>query len=318
MIDFRNTLTVIACLFLLLSCGQREKEQAKYSYRITGSVKDCVGCEVELWTPHSRDFDKIDSTFVKDGRFTFKGELPDSGFYQVNMKGPKAWVPVDLYLPADSIHIIIHSGNKIRTNKFYANDKMPSPLVHVSVTSSSSIQGEMEKYLLVRDSLWAKFFDDRELIVAKFSQTYDSGDPALVQQWADSVESMQYRFANYMSYAADLSIRQGASPEAALFAMIENRNDRMATERFREYFNALPASAQNSLEGNYIDNYLKDNEERNRNNQRFVGSRIRNLDLLGGTPQGEEVDETAIFKQNKLVRALPHGDAEVLHSLRAV
>ncbi|WP_161890698.1 TlpA disulfide reductase family protein [Pontibacter russatus] len=302
MTHFRHAFPIIAGLFLLLSCNQQDKEQVKYPYHITGTVRNCEGCEVELWSPLASGFDEIDSTFVKDGSFSFTGELPDTGFYDVTLKTPKAFIPVKVFLPADSVHLAIDAENRIRTNKFYAtaNEKMPAPLAHVSVVSSSPVQAGMEKYLLMRDSLWAKFYEDKELVVAKFRQTYDSGDSALVQQWADSVESMRYRFANYISYATDLFIRQGESPEAALFAMLDNRNDRIATERFRAYFNALPATARNSHEGKYLDKALRENEERNKNNQRFVGSRIRNLDLLGSTPQGLEVDEDSLFKANKL------------------
>jgi len=301
MIYFRNVLPVIAGLFILLSCSQQEKEQAKYPYLITASVENCEGCEVKLWTDASRVHDVIDSTIVKGGMFSFRGEVPDSGFYDVSLETFKAFIGVNIFLPSDSIHLTIDAENKVRTNKFYANREIPSyPFAHAFVSSASPIQAELEKYLLMRDSLWAKFFDDKDLVVAKFGQTYDSGDQALVQQWADSVENFRYRFPNYMSYAADLFIQQGASPEATMFAIIDNRNDRIATERFRKYFNALPAAYRKSHEGSYLDEYLKENEERNKNNKRFVNSRIRNPDLAGKTPQGEEMDESAIFKQNKL------------------
>lgn len=297
----RNLPAFIVCFFLLLSCSQHEKEQKKYKYLITASVRNCEGCQVELYADPTRDYNIIDSTVVKDGSFSFKGEVADSGFYEINLKAFKhnRLIPIDVYLPADSIHLFIDAKNKIRT-KFYTRESMGSTLKYASVASTSPIQGEIDKYLLMRDSIWDKFFNDRDVVVAKFGQTYGSGDQALVQQWADSVENMRYRFANYMSYAADLFIRQGVSPEAATFAMIDNRNDRTATERFRIYYNALPLSYQNSQQGIYLDNKLKENEKRNRNNQRFVNSRIRNLDFAGKTPQGQEVDEDSIFKANEL------------------
>ncbi|MBF9254828.1 AhpC/TSA family protein [Pontibacter sp. 172403-2] len=300
MISFRDAFQVVAGLLLLLSCTKQEKERAEYPYRITGNVRNCEGCEVELKSDVTSDFELVDSTFVKNGSFSFRGELPDSGFYEVTLETPAAFIGVNVFLPSDSIHLTIDAEHKIRTNKFYVNEQMPSPFAHVFVSSASPIQAELEKYLLMRDSLWAKFFDDKDTMVVKFRKTYDSGDQALVQQWADSVENMRYRFPNYLSYAADLFIGQGAGPEATMFAIIDNRNDRMATERFRKYFNALPAAYRKGHEGSCLDEYLKENEERNKNNQRFVHSRIRNLDLLGKTPQGEEVDESAIFKHNKL------------------
>lgn len=82
--------------------------------------------------------------------------------------------------------------------------------------------------------------------------------------------------------------------------MTDNTSDRKATERFRAYYNGLPTEHQKSPQGIYLDEKLRENEERNKNNQRFVGSRIRNLDLLGSTPQGQQEDESIIFKNNKL------------------
>lgn len=103
-----------------------------------------------------------------------------------------------------------------------------------------------------------------------------------------------------MSQAAELFIQQGVSSEAAIYAMTDNRGDLKATERFRTYYNALPMEHRQSPQGLYLDENLRKNEERNKNNQRFVGSRIRNLDLLGSTPQGQQEDENIIFKNNKL------------------
>lgn len=54
--------------------------------------------------------------------------------------------------------------------------------------------------------------DDRDIVVAKFSQTHDSGNKALSEQWADSVSNFTYRFTDYMSHAAELFIQQGVSP----------------------------------------------------------------------------------------------------------
>lgn len=289
-----------SAMLILFSCSPQQKEQAKHRYKITATVKNCEGCQVLMRAEQHRDFERIDSTVVKAGGFTLEGNIPESGFYTVELNVPgKRYIPAQVYLPADSVHLTIDAENNVRT-KFYAREGMGSWLKFGFVRSTSPIQGEMERYLLTRDSLWNKFFDDENLVLAKYQQTYDSGNPALVQQWSDSVEIMKHRFANYFSYAADLFIRKGASPEATLFAIGDNKNDRMATDRFRAYLAALPEEHRQSPQGRFLDEHLRRNERRNRNNQRFVNSRIRNLDLAGSTPEGVEVDESDIFKKNKL------------------
>lgn len=276
-----------------------ETDPAKIPYRITATVNNCEGCEVMMRAQAHRKLERIDSTVVKDGRYVLEGFIPESGFYGVTVSYPKKFTTAYVYLPVDSVHLTVDGENKFRT-KFYTRESMGSWLKYGYTTSSSPIQGELEKYLLIRDSLWNKFGDDQDLVLAKYQQTYDSGDPALVQVWADSLESFNLRFANYFSYATDLFIRKGASPEASLFAMMDSRNDRMATDRFMAYLAALPEEHRQSPQGQYLHNYLQENEQRNKNNQRFVNSRIRDLNLKGSTPAGVEVDETEIFKANKL------------------
>ncbi len=295
---FPKVVSVLAGMLLLLAC-HREGEQAKYKYLIRADVNNCEGCLVKLWTDASRNIDVIDSAVVQDGKFSFRGEVPDSGFYEVSLITPKAFIDANVFLPADSIHITMDAEKKLRT-KFYTREHVGSSLKNTLIFSTSPIQAELVNYLLIRDSLWAKFFDDKDLLIAKFRQTYDSGDKALVQQWADSVENMRYRFSSYMSYAADVFIKKGASPEATIFALIDNRDDGMAAARFRTYLEALPAAYRHSHEGRYLEEYLKEYALPNKDNQRFVGGRIRHLDFAGKTPRGEEINEDSIFKANKL------------------
>jgi thiol-disulfide isomerase/thioredoxin len=286
---------------MLLSCssqeGQQVAKEAMYKYRITATVKNCEGCEVMMKTKVHRDFQRIDSAVVKDGSFILEGDIPESGFYSVTVHGKKKFISADVYLPVDSIHLTIDAESPLRPDYF---PRAVGSRRSYLVSSSSPVQAEVDRYIWKHDSLRHKFLEDKELVLEQFRQTYDSGDRALVQLWADSVESFGERYPNYLSYATDLFMREGASPEAALYAMMDSRNDRMATYRFLAYLAALPEEYQQSLQGQYLQNYLLKNEQPNRNNQRFVNSRIRSLDLKGSTPAGIEVDDSELFKANKL------------------
>jgi thiol-disulfide isomerase/thioredoxin len=301
MINFRNSLLAFACLFCFASCSEQAKEvetePAKIPYRITATVHNCEGCEVMMRAQAHRKLEHIDSTVVKDGHYVLEGFIPESGFYSVSLDYPKKATWAYVYLPADSVHITVDGENPLRPNYF---PRAIGSARHNLVYSASPIQAQIDTFFWIRDSLQQKSMTDKDLVLEKFQQTYDSGDPALVQLWADSLENFDNRWANYMSYAADLFIRKGASPEATIFAMMENRNDRMATDRFMGYLATLPTEHQESPQGQYMYNYLLENEQRNKNNQRFVNSRIRDLNLKGSTPAGIEVDESEIFKANKL------------------
>jgi thiol-disulfide isomerase/thioredoxin len=297
----KSIILLCVSMLFLFSCkpqeGEQTVEQPKHRYKIIATVKDCEGCQVMMRSLAHRKMERIDSTVVKDGSFVLKGLIPDSGFYTVDVRYPGAFVTSTIYLPTDSVHITVNHKNPLRPAYF---PRAFGSSRYNLVFSTSSFQQEAEKYTWKRDSLWNKFYDDRDLVLAKFQKTYDSGNPALVQLWADSLENFGNRFANYMSYATDLFIREGASPEAAIFAMMDSRNDRMASDRFKAYLAALPEEHRQSPQGRYLESYLQENEQRNKNNQRFVNSRIRNLDLKGSTPEGIELDESEIFKKNKL------------------
>lgn len=302
---YTKAFTLIVCLLTFLFCqpqdtaqkGDVQEETTRHRYLVTATVNNCEGCQVIMRTEIHRNLEKVDSAVVKDGKFYLSGFIAESGFYGITVRYPKLFATAKIYLPADSVHLIMDAAGPLRPDYF---PRSYGAAKNYSVMSNSPFQAEVDAYLWKRDSLWQKYFDDESLVRERYRQTFDSGDPVLVQQWADSLENFGNRFPNYFSYAADLFILEGASPETSLFAMMECRDDRMATERFTAYLDALPAEHRQSPQGQYLANYLTENEQRNKNNQRFVNSRIRDLDLKGSTPTGEEVDESEIFKANKL------------------
>ncbi|UOR05645.1 TlpA family protein disulfide reductase [Hymenobacter aerilatus] len=159
------------------------------------------------------------------------------------------------------------------------------------------MQKELEEYFIIQDSLWHQFFVDRELVRAKFAQTFDSGNKALVEQWADSVRNFEYKVSGYYAAAAHVFAQQYPASVVTLYAMLNNRGDRPSTERFRQYYQAMPVELQQSFYGRKLDKELARNEKRDVNNQRFVGQRVQSL--AGKNPDGKELDAEQIFQQNK-------------------
>ncbi|AHJ96697.1 TlpA disulfide reductase family protein [Hymenobacter swuensis] len=288
-------------LLVVLLCGcQREQRQPKeYDYYILADVEGCAECQVRLAFNDFTTIKILDSTVYKNGRFALQGKITQPGFYYVwyNSRTDKTVSgAVQVYLPADSIHIEA-AKNNVR-NKFYRRPDMGSYLKNTVVFSDAPQQKELEQYLLMQDSLWHQFFTDKALVTAKFTQTFGSGNQALTEQWADSVRNFDYRVAGYWSSAADLFIQQHPASEVSLYALLENRNDRAAVERFRRYYQAMPAPVQASFYGRILDKQLARSESRNQNNQRFMGSYVGSL--AGKSPVGEALNAGQLFKRNKL------------------
>jgi thiol-disulfide isomerase/thioredoxin len=224
----------------------------------------------------------------------FEGTVKQPGFYSVQIDATKVkkFISPVVYLPADSIYLTVDVENAISSGKYLHRE-------YTYIRSTSPIQKYLEKYLSMYDSLHNKFLQDKELVVAKFRQTWDSGDKSLMDQWADSVNNFTYRAPDYWSRAADLFIEQHPESEEVFFAMLQNRNDRAATARFRGYLDAMPPERRESLYGQLVDVELKKKEERNANSQRFIGNSI--TQLAGKSPEGKELDASQVFWQNKLI-----------------
>nr|WP_246455356.1 TlpA disulfide reductase family protein [Hymenobacter citatus] len=60
----------------------------------------------------------------------------------------------------------------------------------------------------------------------------------------------------------------------------------------------MPTELQQSFYGKRLNKALAEGEERNVNNQRFVGQRVQSL--AGKTPDGQELNAAQVFQQNKL------------------
>ncbi|WP_188556796.1 TlpA disulfide reductase family protein [Hymenobacter glacieicola] len=297
--SYKNGWLLLCLLALLCGCQNKQKQQKEYDYLIVADIEGCEECQAKLFFQDSVTYKAIDSVANGNGRFSFQGKITQPGFYHIyyfDKVDKTVSGSVQLYLPTDSIHIKATKYN-LRT-KFYRTPDPGTYLKNTVVFSVAPQQRELEQYLLLRDSLWHQFFTDKALVTAKFTQTFDSGNKALIEQWADSVKSFDYRVSGYWAAAADLFVRQHPASVVSLYAMLDNCNDRPAVERFRRYYQAMPTPLQQSFYGRILDKQLARNENRNQNNQRFIGSYVGRL--AGKTPMGKELDVEHLFKRNNL------------------
>ena len=284
---------------LLLSGCRQQAPPAAQPYVIVADIEGCTDCHAKLYLRGYDTYKVIDSLTAEDGHFSLRGKLLQPGLYDlycVSKTDHTVAHSIELYLPTDSIHITA-TRQSIRT-KFYQQPFMGSYLRDVVVFSTSPKQHEWEHYLLGRDSLWNQYFVDKARLHTRFMQAMGTGNKARIEQWADSARSFDYRAAGYWAAAAAAYVQQHPASEVALWAMLDNRNDLPSAERFRHYYQAMPAALRTSFYGQILDKELARNEGRTQNRQRFIGSYIHSL--AGKTPAGQKLDAPHLFKQNKL------------------
>lgn len=286
-------------LVALLGGCQTKQQQEASSYLIVADIEGCAECETRLFLNDYSDSKMTTDTTTKTGRFSLRGKITQPGFYVFGYHSKVDNTVsgfIELYLPTDSVHLT-STKKQIRT-KFYQQPHMGSYLKNTVVFSTSPRQREWEHYLLARDSLWQQFFVDKARVMTRFNQVMGSGNRALVDQWADSARSFDYRVSGYWAAAADGFVRQHPASVVSLYAMLDNRSDRPAVARFRQYYRAMPAQLQASFYGRILDQELATTESRNQHNQRFVGSFVEHL--AGKTPTGKALAADQLFKRNKL------------------
>jgi thiol-disulfide isomerase/thioredoxin len=298
--SYKSSWLFLLWMVILGSCQPKQRQQqVEYSYSIVADIEGCEDCKAKLYIKEYTVSGKTDSIQSKDGHFSMQGKISQPGLYNFlyfSKADKTVYGYVDVYLPTDSIHIKV-TKRQIRS-KFYQKSFFGSHLRNTVVFSTSPRQKEWEQYLLLHDSLSQKTLLDEALVRAKFLQAMGTGNKALIEQTADSARELRYRFSSYLASAADIFAKQHPTSELSLWAMLDNRNYQPAVERFRQYYNAMPAPLQASFYGQILDKELAKNETRNRNNQRFVGYRIRHL--AGKTPAGKELNAEQLFKRNKL------------------
>ncbi|WP_233635902.1 TlpA disulfide reductase family protein [Hymenobacter setariae] len=290
---------VLLWIALLSGCQSKQRAQQEYPYLIVADIEGCDSCQAKLYINDYSTLQDIDTVVAPRGQFSLRGTITQPGLYTLyyfSRVNKTVSGLVQVYLPTDSIHIT-NTGQPIRT-KFYQQPEAGSYLQNTIVFSTSPRQQQWEQYLVLQDSLWHQYFVDKAVVVAKFSETFRSGNKALIEQWADSARSFDYRAASYWAAAAELFVRRYPASEVSLWAMLENRHDLPSAARFRQHYQAMPTQLQQSFYGQLLNKALATSESRNQKNQRFVGRRIERL--AGKTPAGKELNSKQLFQRNKL------------------
>ena len=306
-----TTQRIILFLFLLVGLTACDKIFKKKSI-INGVVQNCNNCTVYLKYYDYAQMEELSLKTIKvqEGKFSFvidQDSMPRPGVYAVTMelneenlyrhKSLKAISP-HIYLPADTVNLIMNPAG-LPQKKSYPYPNSSSSLSLADIKSTSSEQSELNFYLRMRDSMDVKFDNYKNLRTAFFNQAIESGNKQEVDKWADTLNNFFAVGGQYRPKAADVFIRKYPNSKLATYALLDNHGYMSAAPRFRKYYQAMSQEQQTSYDGQVLDKRLASWERRNTKfAQHIIGAEITYL--TGRTPQGDTLQESNIFKKNKL------------------
>ncbi|MBO3270057.1 hypothetical protein [Hymenobacter defluvii] len=185
-----------------------------------------------------------------------RGTITQPGVYEIDYldKAVNSILHVALSLPTDSVQVTIAptTDRKRTFYQLYQQHNIGSYLAYATVFSTSPKQTELNRYYYLNDSLWNKFFVDKDLLTAKLLQTYDSGNRALVEQWSDSARLFKERFPNYMAQSSVLFAQQYPHSNLTAYVLLQNSNHTQSRKAIRPYYRALPDSLKQSYYGKLL------------------------------------------------------------------
>jgi peroxiredoxin len=121
-IYMKKLLMILSIAAILASCGVKNKNQ----FTINGNVKGIDSGMVYLQKTESGTWTKLDSTNIKEGKFTFKGNVVTPEMWYLTFKGKQQNFPffvenseIDLTVYADSINKSVVKGSE--TSTIYKN-----------------------------------------------------------------------------------------------------------------------------------------------------------------------------------------------------
>ena len=239
----------------LAACQKPAPIAKEYPYLIKVQLVGCTTGNGRLFRNRGEQIDDVDKVVMKDGQAVFRGKVKQAGVYSVSCfcENIKDIYSVDVYLPADSVQASILPGANQRPDIY-----QPAGLGHFGIGSynlntqlfsTAPQQWEVGRYLLMRDSLWNKYFLDLKQRKVKMDAAIGAGNKPEIDRWADSTRRVQERFSDYMARASAQFIEQYPHSAAVLFALRDAGDAPVALQRLRPYYRALPDSVRNSYFG---------------------------------------------------------------------
>jgi hypothetical protein len=250
---------VLPIVLSLAACQSPAVKVKKYPYLIKVQIKGCEKGKAHLYASQTRGIGLLDSAKLERGQFIFRGMIAHPGVYHVSClcQNSKAFNNAEVYLPADSVQIVVTPGANLIPDIYQpagagAYEYIGSYLRNTTMFSTARQQREVASFLRTRDSLWNKFFIDRNRLKAKMDAAISAGNKPEIDRWADSTRRVQESFPDYMARASARFVTQHPRSEASVFALFDAGDTDMVRQRLRPYYQVLPDSVKASYFGQLL------------------------------------------------------------------
>lgn len=244
-------------LFGLGMAACHSPEAKKYPYVLKVQIEGCQEGEGRLFRPNGHGLDLLDSAKLEQGKLVFRGTVAHPGVYSAFcFCRNKITSNLDIYLPTDSVEVAVAPGANLRPDIYQPGGLGPvgigSYLLNAHFFSTAPQQREVSFFLLTRDSIWNKYFLEMNRLKAKMNVAIGTGNKLKIDRWADSTRRVQEKFPDYMVMASEQFVKQHPHSEASLFAMLDAGEAKVARQRLRPYYQALPDSIKTSHFGQIL------------------------------------------------------------------
>lgn len=126
------------------------------------------GCNVELAKYDGASPGIVNRGIFKQQRFSLSGQVGKSDFYEIDIVGAKANYQIPVYLDSNAIHV------KARYN--YLHSRLPR---YPMVQSNGSVQKELNRYMVLRDSPYDLFYLRLKTLIDRFEQSMTLNDSVM-------------------------------------------------------------------------------------------------------------------------------------------
>lgn len=218
-------------------------------------IEGCPKSVGVLFRPSNAGGDRLDSAKMQQGQLIFRGLVEHPGVYNVYCvcQQNRAASTLQVYLPADSVQMTVVPGANLRPDIYQTPGLgtygIGSYLRNSRVFSPAPQQREIASYLITRDSLWNKYFLDKDRAKARMNVAIAAGNKKEIGRWGDSTRLVQEKFPDYLAAASEIYMRRHPRSEVSIFAVLDASNSPAAVKRLLPYYRALPTAWQGSYFG---------------------------------------------------------------------
>ena len=247
-----------ALLLVMLSLAACQSPAVKkYPYLIKVRIEGCQEGSGKLFRHNGHGLDIVDSAKLEQGKLVFRGMIEHPGVYNTFCHcGNKVMSNLDIYLPADSVEVAVTPGTNLRPDIYQPAGIEPvgigSYLLNARLFSTAPQQREVAFYLLTKDSIWNKYFLDKNRLKAKMDAAISAGNKPEIDRWADSTRRVQEKFPDYIAMASEQFVKQHPHSEIGVFALLDASDTNMGQQRLRPYYQAMPDSVRTSYFGQLL------------------------------------------------------------------